>query len=60
MWGRNYVLKLAELGCLDGVVETDKDYVNEFKLRCLEYKFFIDIDLASATIAKILGWINEK
>lgn len=60
MWGINYVRTLAELGCLDGVIETDKNDVNELKMICPEYKFFIDIDLGSGNIAKIVGWINEK
>ena len=45
-WGINHVRTLAELGCLGGVVETDKNRINELKIKYPDYKFFTDIDLA--------------
>ena len=45
---------------MGGVLETDKNRVDELKIKYPEYKFFTDIDLAFGNSAKVVGWINEK
>ena len=45
-WGNNHIRTLNELGCLGGIVESDKATLNSFANRYPEIKRFLSVDQA--------------